>query len=129
MSLLLALLLFQVPAETISRTCKSVEGATVYSNAQWVEEAGDVVGIEVAVFPGSQRHALLFIYEGTPFSDPIPLSGKRVGARVRWSSPKGKLFGTINSQEILGTVQVGDGSPERVRLKKVSNLWTCRSKE
>ena len=128
MSLLLALLLFQVPDEAISRTCKSVKGATIYSNAYYVEEAGDVVGIEIAIFPYSGHRALLFVYEGTPFSDPIPLTGKRFGTKVSWSSPKGKLYGTITGHEILGTVQVGDGSPERVRLRKVSHLWGCRSK-
>ena len=128
MNLILALLLFQVPNETISRNCKSVEGATVYSDAQYVQEAGDVVGTEIAIFPDARKGGLLFVYEGTPFSDPIPLVGKRVGTRVRWSSPKGRLFGTIDDNEILGTVQVGDGTPKRVRLKKVLNLWSCRSK-
>jgi hypothetical protein len=147
MSFLLALLFFQAPDARISPTCKSVEGAVIYSDARYVEEAGDVAGVELAVFPRSDKPALLFIYEGTPFADPIPLSGNRAGAKIQWKGSaveklikypektevdhtrSALLSGTITEKELVGTLQIEDGAADRVRLKKVKNLWICKAKK
>ena len=70
--------------KSIRAICASVEGARIYSSAYYVPEAGDVVGMELAVFPDSARPALLFLYEGTPFAYPvIPMKGPTKGPKVR----------------------------------------------
>jgi hypothetical protein len=63
-----------------------VEGPSlkVYSNAAYVEEAGDVIGYELAFEQRSSRSikAHLYIYQGVPNLDSISLSGKFSGGKV-----------------------------------------------
>ena len=53
----------------------------IYSNAAYIEEADDVVGIELAfnVQPDSSVNALLYDYEGAPNMNGAPLVGRMAG--------------------------------------------------
>jgi hypothetical protein len=120
--------------------CELVKGAAIYSNARYIEEAGDVIGFELAFL--DDKTALLFDYEGTPDAEPIPLnvsknSGAWEGALRRKvieypskrevtdtvaATVKGKLIG----KGFQGAIQVGQGNSERVNLKRVRHLWGCK---
>ena len=57
--------------------CGRTAEMRVYSNAYLSEETGDVGGIELAIKDkrDSSVNALLFVYEGAPNDEAIPLSG------------------------------------------------------
>lgn len=119
----------------------------VYSNAFAHKETGDVLGYELAVtrHPGSVVEAFLYIYEGTPTKDGIPMhghaSGSSVSLRGAWAEhltemPSKKkivenhlvrMDGVLDSASFKGQLTIeGSGGPESVRLKRVKRIWLCR---
>ena len=67
-----------LPDENVTRKqCAQIRPMKVYSDATYIEEAGDVTGYELALAPGSALGITgrLYIYEGTPNLDGIPISG------------------------------------------------------
>jgi hypothetical protein len=56
---------------------------TVYSNASYSPESGDVSGYEVALAQGTTgTRALLFVYEGAPNETEIELTGENTGQKL-----------------------------------------------
>jgi hypothetical protein len=62
---------------TSDNGCERTAQMRVYSNASYIEEAGDVVGYELAVQQGegNAKIALLYLYEGVPNQDGISVAG------------------------------------------------------
>ena len=118
----------------------------IYSNATYVEEAGDVVGIELAftVRQDNSINALFYDYEGAPTTDGAPLPGRAegttlaidgicsqhlkdsLGKEVLHTLPV-KLLGTFDETNFVGTVQINGGSLEFLRLRRVDAIWLCRA--
>jgi hypothetical protein len=112
------------------------------------EEAGDVVGFELAVrrsHHSSSVSALLYDYEGVPNEDGISLSGQILGRKLtmegNWvrhliEEPSKKeivetrlvkLDGTIDSTGFRGTIKIENvDKPMSVRLKRVDHIWMCK---
>jgi len=64
--------------------CERTAQMRVYSNASFIEAAGDVVGYELAVQrrEGTSIDALLYFYEGVPNKDGISVSGHIAGGKL-----------------------------------------------
>ena len=139
------------PSENLNASedeCARTAHSQIYSNAVFIEEAGDVVGFELAIQRsphGSSVGALLYDYEGVPNEEGIGLSGRIVGKKLtmegNWVSHlieelskkeivqtrSVKLDGTIDSTLFRGTIKIGDlDTPIRVRLKRVDHIWMCK---
>jgi len=120
----------------------------IYSNAVLIEEeAGDVVGYELAIgqSKGSAVDALLYFYESTPNDEGIPISGRISGNELslggNWvvhliEYPLRKAIiethsviidGTLNSAWFRGRIEIeGQTMPTAVRLKRVDRIWLCK---
>jgi hypothetical protein len=126
--------------------CAQTSGMRIYSNATYVEEAGDVVGIEIAftVRQDNSVNALLYDYEGEPTENGVPLPGRAAGTSLAidgiWShhlkNSSGrevvhivpvKLRGTFDETNFVGSVQINGGSVESIRLHRADAIWLCRA--
>jgi len=126
--------------------CLVTATMTTYSNAEYIEETGDVVGYELAIQHGkdSSVYAQLFDYEGVPNEDGIPLSGHIADGKLTmegdWvahliEQPSNKeiiqtthvtVNGTLGSAWFRGTIKFAAlATPTDVKLKRVSHIWTC----
>ncbi len=126
--------------------CLLTSKMSTYSNAEYIEEAGDVVGYELAVRhgKGGAIDARLFIYEGTANDEGIPVSGQiddgKLAMEGDWvehlvDQPSNKeviethhvvVKGTLSSTWFRGTVKIsGLTTPTQVKLKRVSHIWLC----
>ena len=133
----------EIPEPDCGRTAKT----RVYSDAYLSEETGDVGGTELAITEkkDSTVDALLFIYEGEPNDEAIPLSGstanKHLTLKGNWVEhlveyPSKKeivqthfvtLDGTLDLATFQGGLKIeGLESPAKARLKRVSQIWMCR---
>jgi hypothetical protein len=126
--------------------CTRTAHSQIYSNAVFIEEAGDVVGYELALQPrsGTSIGAFLYVYEGAPNKDGISVSGQISGRKVmmegKWvehliKEPSHKeliethavrIDGTLDSAWFRGSIKT-DGlvSPSKIRLKRVNHIWLC----
>ena len=124
--------------------CAQTAHLEVYSNAVFVQEAGDVVGYELAFQQrkGDSVGALLFLYEGVPTKEGVSMtghiSGKELTMKGNWvlhlaEEPSKKeivetrsveISGTLDSKRFRGTITIS-GQTESVTLKSVSNIWLC----
>lgn len=119
----------------------------IYSNAVFIEEAGDVVGYELAVQQNgdTSASALLYVYEGVPNEDGIYVSGHIAGRKLTMEGdwvkhliemPANKevvetdhvaVNGTLDSNWFRGTIKIGDlSTPISVKLKHLNHIWMCR---
>lgn len=132
---------------TSEDVCAKTAHLRTYSNAVFVEEAGDVVGYEL-VFQrsnGSFVSALLYVYEGVPTKDGISVSGQlssgKVAMQGNWvvhaiEEPSKKqvvethaveISGNLDSKRFRGTITIS-GSAESLTLKRVEHIWLCKRK-
>lgn len=128
--------------------CDRTARLRIYSNASFIEEAGDVVGYELALQQpvGASIAASLYVYEGVPNEDGISISGRISGKKLAmdgdWverliEEPSKKeivethhvrVDGTLESTWFRGTIKIaGLATPINVRLKRVSHIWMCGS--
>jgi hypothetical protein len=124
--------------------CKQTASYKIYSNAFLSQETGDVVGRELALkaSTGDSYEALLYIYEGVPNLDGIPLVGHMQGATIslEWDWTEElvempsknhvtqtrhvELKGRISGRHFRGSLQIDrDSSP--ISLKLANNIWLC----
>lgn len=145
---LMSLVWFVVPVatqETSEDECARTAHLQTYSNAVFVEEAGDVVGHEL-VFQqrdGNSMTALLYVYEGVPNKDGIRVSGQTSGRELKmkgnWvlhliEEPSKKevvetypveISGTLDSKRFRGTIKISAVATP-VTLKRVDHIWMCK---
>jgi len=126
--------------------CARTSGMQIYSNATYIEEAGDVVGLELAltVRPDRSVNALLYDYEGVPTNDGVLLDGRIAGTTLTldgiWvqhlHESSGReiihkvpiaLRGVVNEKSFVGSVQINGGSQGSVRLLRTETIWLCRA--
>jgi hypothetical protein len=131
--------------DTSRDECVRTAHLQIYSNAVFVEEAGDVVGYEL-VFQQRNRNsakALLYIYEGVPNKDGISISGQISDRKLTmggdWvqrliEEPSKKeivethrveVSGTLDANRLRGTIKIS-GVATPVTLKRVGQIWMCR---
>jgi hypothetical protein len=75
---------FNLAQDESPDACEHTAQMQVYSDARYVEEAGDVVGDELAVkrHEGNLIDGQLYFYQGEPNKDGISLSGHIVGKKL-----------------------------------------------
>ena len=119
----------------------------VYSNAFVHEETADFLGYELAIKQTSDSsiNALLYVYEGVPVEQGIPLSGRISGKSIalqgKWvehllQSPSKKevaqthfvkVDGVLDATSFQGHAKIENmDSPDNIRLKRVQRLWFCK---
>jgi hypothetical protein len=127
--------------------CGRTAEMRIYSTAYLSQETGDVGGIELAIQDKSDStvDALMFVYEGAPNDDAIPLSGRLdsehltlqgiwVEHLVEYPSKKEvvqthlvSVNGTLDLSSIRGDLKIeGLDFPEKIRLSRVSQIWMCK---
>ena len=146
---LIVLLVFSSVQSLLARTdeCSRTAGMEVYSNAFAHKETGDVLGYELAVkrHDDSTVDAFLYVYEGGPNNDAIPLFGRVLGKNLsirgdwaehltEYPSKKEivqrhlvKIDGVLDSASFNGEVTIqGMNERESIRLKHVKSIWLCK---
>jgi len=127
--------------------CPVTSSMTVYSNASYSPESGDVSGYEVALAQETTgTHALLFVYEGVPNETGIELTAENTGQKLTltgiWTEhlieyPSRKettqthpvhLAATVSFKVLKGSVTI-DKASEEVRLKRTGQIWLCRNRK
>jgi hypothetical protein len=119
----------------------------IYSNAFVHKETGDVLGYELAIRENgdSTTNALLYVFEGAPNDEGIPLSGRISGKSltvegkwvehlVEYPSKKEtiqthvvKIDGALDEGSFRGKIKIENMDlPDNVRLKRVKRLWLCK---
>lgn len=129
--------------------CGRTAEMEIYSDAQVSRVTGDLSGFELALDKpnGSQRKALLFIYEGAE-SEGIPLDatadgnsmviqGTWVEHLIEYPSKKEfvqthrvKISGKLTPKTFRGDISIEDfgiGNPENMQLKRVKRIWACKA--
>jgi hypothetical protein len=133
----------------VKQECAYTAQMNVYSDAQISNTTGDLGGFELALdknLKGSQRKALLFVYEGSD-SDGIPLTatvnddhliieGTWVEHLTEYPSKKDfvekhfvRVTGTITPKMLQCTISIEGleiANPENMRLKRVRQIWICK---
>ena len=150
----LALLLVVGPRNSFGQDkppdeCGRTAQMDIYSDAQVSRVTGDLSGFELALDKpnGSQRKALLFIYEGAE-SEGIPLTatadgnnlviqGTWVEHLIEYPSKKEfvqthrvKITGKPTPETFRGNISIEDlgiVNPENMQLKRVKRVWACKA--
>jgi hypothetical protein len=137
-------------AQTVPPADKSLCSRTaqmrVFSSAFFSKESGDVVGYNFAVSSSeTSSDALLFVYEGAPNNDGIPLrsqqsgdklsvSGTWVERQIEYPSKKEivvthpvMIEGLLRQNSLEGHITIGGlQTLETLRMKRVKHLWLCK---
>jgi hypothetical protein len=127
--------------------CARTANMRIYSDAYLSEETGDVTGAELAIKQKANAtvDALLFVYEGAPNNDGIPISGRISGGKltlegtwvehlIEYPSKKEiiqthsvKIVGTLDAASFLGSIEIGGLSASNdEKLKRVNKIWLCK---
>jgi len=136
--------LFGLPANQSSpqNECAGNLCLQIYSNADFVEQAGDVIGYELAFEQpsGKSIKARLYIYQGEPNRDGISVSGQLSAGKVmmegKWvqhliEEPSKKeiietqpveITGTLDPYWFRGVIKVSDHT-EQVTMKRTDHTW------
>jgi hypothetical protein len=143
---ILIAIFFALPAGA-SDKCAQTAHMDIYSSAFVHTDTGDIDGYELAIkkADNSAADALLYVYEGAPNLDGIPLSGRISGAQIvlkgSWvehliDEPSHKevfethrveVNGMLDARSFRGQVRIeGLVTPNNVRLKRVEHIWMCK---
>lgn len=137
----------QQPSTSPIPSCSETAQMRIYSGAFVHEETGDLLGYELAMKQNddSSVRVFLYVYEGAPDEEGIPLSGRISGKSVivqgKWvehlvehPSKKEiiqthlvKVDGLLDEASFHGHIKIENmDSPDDVRLKRVKRLWFCK---
>jgi hypothetical protein len=100
----------------------------IYSNMSYNQEAGDLIGVEIFIFPSKTGHfAFVQIAEGGfPYAALIPV--KLDGDKIEFLLPNdgvyagGKFIGIVKNGYIDGKFE-GTMHSEKLKLKKGKSYW------
>jgi hypothetical protein len=121
----------------------------IYSDAQVSKVTGDLSGFDLALDKptGSQRNALLFVYEGggsegiplsaTVDGDKLVIEGTWVEHLTQYPSKKDivqthrvRITGKLTPKILRGTISI-EGleivNPESMQLKRIPKIWVCKA--
>ena len=128
--------------------CAQTARMRIYSNAFLAAESGDLDGYELALEQrnNSTVRALLYVYEGAANDDGIQLSGSLSGKMLilqgNWverlteypshkeiiETHSVRIDGTLDSRWFRGHITIeGMTTPDKVDLKRVGRLWSCKN--
>ena len=129
--------------------CARTAQMDIYSDAQVSKVTGDLSGFDLALDRpnGSQRKALLFVYEGggsegiplsaTVDGDDLVIEGTWVEHLTEYPSKKDivqthrvRITGKLTPKILRGTISI-EGleivNPESMQLKRVKRIWMCNA--
>ncbi len=120
--LVTAFLLFAVACLVHAGDATRLTG--VFSNLEYIEEAGDLVGWEVIIVFGGDRHyAIVQDAEGSP-SPPEVVALTVSGTKISFTLEDGSTFsGVISKRGIKGSFKHQLGGTEDVALKRGKSYW------
>jgi hypothetical protein len=108
-----------------------IQIAGTYTNLEYNEEGGDLLGIEVKIVPvGGRYQAAILVSEGSP--SPMALVDVTVKAQeVRFHVPQSgrdsdnswNFRGTVTSRALSGVVTHASGTEEQVKLTRRCGYW------
>lgn len=129
---ILAFALLATPVDGGRKSASSkmppVDIAGTYSNVRYIEEAGDLLGMEIKIIPlGEQYQAAVFVAEGSvgPMRlVDVRVRGTTLSFEVRESEDIFWSFvGTVSAQSLKGTVTHSLGGRQTVNLKRKCGYW------
>lgn len=96
----------------------------VFSNLEYIEEAGDLVGWEVFIVLGGEGHfAVVQIAEGWP-APPEVARITRDGSHVEFTLQDGTKFkGDVSEKALSGTFTDPAGGARKVILERRKSYW------
>jgi hypothetical protein len=109
---------------TLTSALPQVAQPRIYSNVEYNEEGGDLLGVELEISNNSgQIKGNLKIYEGG-CAAPIAVTGSLTDSKIEVSGTgegygKVELTGRLVGGVITGMLRVGDEKGEKVRLKRI----------
>jgi hypothetical protein len=113
------------------RALPKVQVAGTYTNLEYNDEGGDLVGIEVKIVPlGDRYQAAVLVSEGAP--SPMMLVDVTVTAQeVRFRVPRSgqepddswSFRGTVTARALNGVITHASGVKEQVKLTRRCGYW------
>lgn len=119
----IGLLLFAIAAVRGLTQAAPTEKAYIYSNVEYNEEGGDLLGYEIEFqLSGSQVSGVMRLYEGG-CGEPISLTGKLTAGRLNLHG-QSRTYGRVDISGI-----VGNGSIiATIRMEKATKAETVKLK-
>lgn len=102
--------------------------AGTYSNLHYIEEAGDLLGEEIKIVPGSPDYQGAFqVAQGAP-EKLIVVDIKVDGAKIRFTIPDsssyaGEFTGEVENAVLKGQFRFKSGASEKVELPRGKGYW------
>jgi hypothetical protein len=96
----------------------------IYSNVEYNEEGGDLLGVELTIsVNGSHVSGQLKIYQGG-CADPTPVVGSLMGNKLNVSGAgnglgKVELAGNLDADAVTGILKTANEKGEKIRLKRI----------
>jgi hypothetical protein len=138
----LVLITLASPLFAKKNRCSGTANSEVYSDARYIEEAGDVIGLELAI-AADGKSVLLYDYQGA-LSDPVVLPAIYSAGELTVSAgytrdlieePSEKhviekhhveLRAHVTPVLLAGTFKTDNLRTEHIRLRKVPFVWGCK---
>jgi hypothetical protein len=108
----------------------SVKVTGTYSNLQYNEEGGDLLGMEIKIVPvtGERLQAVVLVSDGAPA--PMVLVDVHVSGRsITFKVPRNEFddawsfHGSISAKGLTGIITHGSGAKEQVTLPRRCGYW------
>ncbi len=106
---------------------ESVQFTGIFSNLTYIEDAGDVVGMEVFVLNSSAGHFAMVQIAAGPIADPVLVVAKLDGNKIEFTLPTtagfesmGKYTGKITSTGLIGKFEK---DTKTQFLKRKKSYW------
>lgn len=102
--------------------------AGTYSNLHYIEEAGDLLGEEIKIVPGSPDYQGAFqVAQGAP-EKLIVVDAKVEGPKIRFTIPDsssyaGEFIGKVENAVLKGQFKFKSGVSEKVELPRGKGYW------
>jgi hypothetical protein len=97
----------------------------IFSNLEYNEEGGDLLGKEIIIILGKEDYFVVFeVSEGGP-SDPVLTKAKITGNKIEFTIPEGQLVsgkfvGKISEKQLIGKFE---NQEDTIKLKRKKSYW------
>lgn len=108
---------------------RDVKVTGTYSNLEYNEEGGDLLGIEIKIVPvaGGRLQAAVLVSEGEPAPlvlVDVRVSGRSISFKIPANIDDAWTFqGTISAKALKGTITYSSGTKEEVTLPRRCGYW------
>jgi hypothetical protein len=121
-------LLFLLPAVSLKAEPRRARVPGTYSNLQFNEDGGDLLGMEIKIVPiGDHFQAVVLVSEGEP--QPmvvvvVSVHGNSLGFSVPGKDRTSwKFSGQVSPKSLTGTISYAQGGVEKVVLPRQCGYW------